>query len=391
MRLVQAEGLSYATDRDASGADRPYWREDAAYVFTSEEVDHLEAVTEELHEMAMAATRRMAADEDVLRRLGLPPSCWPALRASLDDQGAWSLYGRFDLAYDGSAEPRLLEYNADTPAGLVEAAVSQWSWLEALHPDLDQWNLLHERLVQTFARHVPPGVPMHFAVGADEPDEDWTTVAYLRDAAADAGVETLGITMESIGFDTARRQFVDEHGLDIRICFAMYPWEWMLAEEGGGYQSQQPGAVTRWVEPMYKVLTGSKALLPVLWQMYPGHPNLLPASFDEPTGLRDWVAKPVFGWEGAGIRVVRGGRTATAPERHTAGQELVYQQYVDLPVLDGHRPVLGCWVVGGHAAGLGVRESTSLITDADARFVPHYLDAPRSSEEQVRAWLADAP
>jgi glutathionylspermidine synthase len=387
MRRVQAEGLSYATDRDASGADRPYWREDAAYRFSIEEVDRLEAVTDELHAMAMAATRLMAYDESVLRRLGLPPACWPALRASLDDEQAWSLYGRFDLAYDGSGEPRLLEYNADTPAGLVEAAVSQWSWLEALHPRLDQWNLLHERLVQTFARHVPAGVPMHFAVGADEPDEDWTTVAYLRDAAAEAGVETLGITMESIGFDTVRRRFVDEHGIDIALCFKMYPWEWMLAEQGGGYQSE-PGARTRWVEPMHKVLTGSKALLPVLWQLYPGHPNLLPATFDAPTGLREWVAKPVFGWEGAGIRVVRGGGSQAAPERHTAGQELVYQQYVDLPVLDGHRPVLGCWVVGGHAAGLGVRESTSLITDASARFVPHYLDAPRSSEEQVQAWLA---
>ena len=388
MRLVQAEGLSYATDRDASGADRPYWREDAAYEFGADEVDLLEAVTDELHTMAMAATRRMAHDETILRRLGLPPGCWPALRASLEDEGAWSLYGRFDLAYDGSGDLRLLEYNADTPAGLVEAAVSQWSWLEALHPELDQWNLLHERLVQTFSTHVPPGVPMHFAVGADEPDEDWTTVAYLRDAATEAGVETLGITMESIGFDTVRRRFVDERGVDIALCFKMYPWEWMLAEQGGGYQSE-PGARTRWVEPMHKVLTGSKALLPVLWQMYPGHPNLVPASFDAPAGLRDWVAKPVFGWEGAGIQVVRNGRTLTAPERHTAGQHLVYQQYVDLPVLDGHRPVMGCWVVGGHAAGLGIRESTSLITDASARFVPHYLQAPRSSDEQVRAWLAE--
>jgi glutathionylspermidine synthase len=149
-------------------------------------------------------------------------------------------------------------------------------------------------------------------------------VAYLRDAAAEAGVETLGITMESIGFDTVRRRFVDERGVDIALCFKMYPWEWMLAEQGGGYQSE-PGARTRWVEPMHKVLTGSKALLPVLWQMYPGHPNLVPASFDAPAGLRDWVAKPVFGWEGAGIQVVRNGRTLTAPERHTARQQLVYR------------------------------------------------------------------
>ena len=34
-----------------------------------------------------------------------------------------SLYGRFDLMYDGCHPPKLLEYNADTPTSLLEAAV----------------------------------------------------------------------------------------------------------------------------------------------------------------------------------------------------------------------------------------------------------------------------
>jgi glutathionylspermidine synthase len=36
------------------------------------------------------------------------------------------LYGRFDLAYRGDGPPKLLEYNADTPTALFEAAVVQW-------------------------------------------------------------------------------------------------------------------------------------------------------------------------------------------------------------------------------------------------------------------------
>jgi hypothetical protein len=51
--------------------------------------------------------------------------------------------------------------------------------------------------------------------------------------------------------------------------------------------------------------------------------------------------------------------------------------------------VLGTWVVDGRAAGLGIRESTGLITDTNARFVPHYIAAPRSSAEQVAGWLAE--
>ena len=65
-----------------------------------------------------------------------------------------SLFGRFDLAYDGSGAPKLLEYNADTPTALLEASVVQWRWLEqAIRPriaDADQFNSLHEKLIASW-------------------------------------------------------------------------------------------------------------------------------------------------------------------------------------------------------------------------------------------------
>ena len=44
-------------------------------------------------------------------------------------QNAPMLYGRFDFAYDGR-NIKMLEYNADTPTGLLEASVAQWLWIE---------------------------------------------------------------------------------------------------------------------------------------------------------------------------------------------------------------------------------------------------------------------
>ena len=306
-----------------------------------------------------------------------------------------SLYGQFDLAYGGNeASPaKMLEYNADTPAGLVEAAVTQWYWLEDALPDRDQWNMLHERLVQAWAGYAPaiPQRTVHFAVGANEPNEDWATVAYLRDAAREAELLDLGITMETIGWDDARQAFVDPFAKEIRTCFKMYPWEWMLRESFGRHVLDG-SSPTAWIEPAWKALAGSKALLPVLWEMFPNHENLLPAFFDGPRGMPRYVAKPMYGWEGAGVRVVvDGDLVAARPERHAAGQERVFQEFVDLPRFDGNHAVLGTWIVGGHAAGLGIRESDNLVTDTDARFVPHFMNAPRSTPEQVAAWLAEPP
>jgi glutathionylspermidine synthase len=36
--------------------------------------------------------------------------------------------------------------------------------------------------------------------------------------------------------------------------------------------------------------------------------------------------------------------------------------------------VLGAWVVDGEAAGLGIREAETLITDNQSRFVPHVVE-----------------
>ena len=64
------------------------------------------------------------------------------------------------------------------------------------------------------------------------------------------------------------------------------------------------------------------------------------------------------------------------PATHSAGQEVVYQEYARLPDFDGNRPVLGTWVVDGKPAGLGIRESVHLVTDTRAagpsRRLPRY-------------------
>ena len=67
-------------------------------------------------------------------------------------------------------------------------------------------------------------------------------------------------------------------------------------------------------EPFWKLILGNKALLPLLWQMYPNHENLLPAYFDDPKSeltavgkedefskLKHFVSKPLFGREGLGV------------------------------------------------------------------------------------------
>lgn len=390
-KTVMGQGLifpeTYAPDRDPS----PYWFEEACYELTSGEVDYLEQVTEQLHQMCLEAARFLATGE--MGTLGLPPGALELARESLT-AGTPSIYGRFDLRYDGVGHAKLLEYNADTPTGLLESSVAQWFWLQDTNPDLDQWNSLHERLVLAWRsnRMKLPPAPVVFAHHADEPTgEELMTVTYLRDTADQAGLATDSITVGEIGWDSERSCFVGHGDAPLRACFKLYPWEQMLAEPFGAHVEARPrGALsTTWIEPVWKVLLSNKALLAALWHLYPSHECLLPAYLDDPGPLTEWVAKPLHGREGDNIRIHAAGIEHEQPGDYGA-EGWLYQQWCPLPDFDGNKAVLGSWVVDGRAAGVGIRESDGWITDYGARFVPHRIAAPTPSAAERSAWLDDA-
>ncbi|WP_121748793.1 glutathionylspermidine synthase family protein [Streptomyces sp. E2N166] len=381
-QTVEEQGCIYPLTRHPDDSLRPYWDESAFYVFSLPEVEALEETVEELHRMCLAAAEHIVtagrfadlgiSDPRVVRAV---TEAWHR-RAELP-----SVYARFDLRYDGTGPAKLLEYNADTPTSLVEAASPQWFWMEESFPGADQWNSLHERLIDAWKKQaalLPPGGPLYFANSeADELGEDLMTVAYLKETAEQAGLETEWISMEEIGWDRLSGRFVDSKLRFIRSIFKLYPWEWLTTDRfadhvldtldnGGGT------GTTLWIEPAWKMLLSNKALLAILWELYPGHPNLLPAYLDGPRELADttgYVSKPLLGREGAGVTIHRPGTAAPAPPADLC----CYQELAPLPDFDGNRVVLGAWVVENESAGLGIRESSGLVTDEYARFLPHVI------------------
>ncbi|PVE04444.1 glutathionylspermidine synthase family protein [Streptomyces scopuliridis] len=379
-RIVEEQGVIYPLTRYPDDSLRPYWDESAYYSFTLPEVEALEEVVEELHALCLDAAAHIV-EHDRFADLGITDARLAALIAESWRRRAElpSIYGRFDLHYDGTGPAKMLEYNADTPTSLVEAASAQWFWMEDRFPDADQWNSLHERLVAAWKRQsglLPPG-PVHFAHSdGDELGEDLMTVAYLRETAEQAGLDTEALSVEQIGWDRLSGRFVDDRLRFIRSCFKLYPWEWLATDPFGPHVQDTLDngggtGTTCWIEPAWKMLLSNKALLAILWELHPGHPNLLPSHLDGPRELatsRGYVAKPLLGREGAGVTIHEPGAPPVLRD-----EPCCYQELAPLPDFDGNRVVLGAWVVEDEAAGLGIRESAGLITDGYARFLPHVI------------------
>ena len=374
---TEAERLGF-TFADMYGA--PYWDETSAYAFTLQQVEEdIEDPCTALHAMCRAAVAEIVGSERLMARMGLPRTHWDLVVNSWR-AGEPELYGRFDLAYDGAGPAKMLEYNADTPTSLYESASFQWLWFEQqleariLPEGADQFNGIHEALVVRLAQMFAPNTDLHFAAIEDAP-EDYATVETMAWAAREAGLGAHYTDLQKIGV-TEGGQFTDADDRVIGALFKLYPWEDLLRDP---FADQIAGSGCRFVEPAWKALVSNKAILPVLWQMFPDHPNLLPAFFEDEVDADllagGHVIKPIFSREGQSVTIRDGGKVIeVATARDYDMHPKIVQAYQPLPVMGGMRPVIGAWVVGEVCVGMGLREDASRITQDLSRFKPHFIE-----------------
>ena len=353
-----------------------YWDESAYYRFSLRQIEQdIEAPTEELHAMCLALVDKAVNDEAMLTQLRIPDAYWDYIRNSWLN-GDRHLYGRMDFAYDGHGPAKFYEYNADTPTSLYESAFFQWVWLEqamaeGLIPQgCDQYNSIQEHLVAAFTELALPN-PLYFAC-CKGTEEDRGTVQYLEDCAAQAGLETKFIYIDDIGISPDGR-FTDLDDYVIPALFKLYPWEWLMTEE---YGPAIPNSGTQFLEAPWKAILSNKGILPLLWDMYPNHPNLLPAYFEDSTPTPrggKWVRKPLLSREGSNIAIVRDGQALERVDGPYDDSGYIWQAFQPLPSFGSSYTLVGSWLVADRAVGIGIREDNSLITKDSSHFHPHII------------------
>ena len=349
--------------------DIPYWREDAYYEFSLSEITRLEKASQELWGMCLEAVQHVI-DHKLYPLFSIPPKAIPLIEKSWN-MDAPAIYGRFDFGYDGE-NLKLFEFNADTPTSLFEAGIVQWFWLQDFDKDKDQFNSIHEKLV-AYWKYLKPYLfegPVHFAC-IKQSLEDLTTVEYIRDCALQAGLETKLIFIDDLGWQEQEKTFVDLEDQLIRNIFKLYPWEWMVNEPF--FENLLIKEDMHWIEPAWKMILSNKAILPLLWELFPRCPYILECYHEAENTLTDYVRKPLLSREGANIQIVKEGSVAAHTGGEYGSEGFVCQARFDSPAFDGQIPVLGSWVIGQEPAGLGIRESSDLITSNTSCFIPHLI------------------
>lgn len=371
--------------------NKPYWAESMDsphyYQFTMKQINVIDKAAEDVHQMCLHAVDWVVKNE-LFRLFDIHEKFWDAIKESWKNDKEKFLYGRFDFSYDGVNPPKMLEYNADTPTTLFEAGTVQWNWMEdmkndgAIPENSDQFNRIHEDLIERFQfltsleSDENKGNPWVFSSCKHDNFEDESTVFYLMDLAQQAGLETSFVYVDEIGLGEldGTNYLTDLNDMTIHNWFKLYPYEWLMEDNFGDYIPEIQKH-TNIVEPLWKSLLSNKAILPILYYLFPDSEYILPADFeDEYYGdYKGTVIKPILSREGDNIQI----RTDESEECNTEGNygdyKKIVQKFHALPNFDGNYPVIGVWMIGHKASGMSIREADQLVTRDDSRFIPHII------------------
>jgi glutathionylspermidine synthase len=348
------------------------------YVVTEGMASHLATQTDELHHMCMAATDNVIKSDEMLDLFNIPKALWPKVRQSWA-RGDKAITGRFDLAFDGD-QIKMFEYNADSSGTMYECAVIQEKYCKANKVEIgvSAGALMHDKLVSAWRR---TGITtrVHFMIDTDR--EEMYSALYMQKAAKEAGLDCK-ICVLFDEFSWKGEDIVDSDGVPVRFVWKLWMWETCFKrwEEGGSVDRTKSPRLQDILlkddvivfEPLWKVITSNKALLPIIFQLYPNHPSLLNSSFTLTPELacKQYVKKPIVGRCGFNVTLMSGaeGREIAHAEGIFGDRKAVYQEMFAIPQIHGYYPILGTWVVDGKFAGFGVREDTKLITDVDSPY-----------------------
>jgi glutathionylspermidine synthase len=378
--FLEEIGFSWHTDGDESA-----YIADEILEITSGQAEAYYEAANELYDMFIEAGEYVI-ENDLLHEIGIPFNLVEAVKMSWENDVHWHLYGRFDLAGGIDGKPiKLIEFNADTPTALFETSIIQWALLKANGMDESgQFNNLNEALSENFKRVVMldgdteefgkyyEGWKMLFS-SIKGNDEEESTTRYLQTIANESGFNTEFAYIDDVEFSGEEGIFYNEE--QYAFWFKLIPWEDIAIDEGElallltEIMENQQAII---LNPAYTLMFQSKAMMKIVWDLFPDHPLLLETAY-EPLEDRAYVEKKIFGREGANTTIVdENGDLLASRDGEYEGHTSIYQAYAQLPVdASGHSYQAGVFFAY-EGCGLGFRRG-GLILDNMSKFVGHAI------------------
>lgn len=346
-------------------------------------LENLESATDELHGLFMHATDYVLQHPELLLTFELPESILSKVTRSWDNRDNQLITSRFDFAMTVQGL-KVYEYNCDSASCYMEAGKVQGKWARhvGLKMGTDTGAQLFKELVKAWQNCEVDGI-VHVLQDVDA-EEDYHAL-FMKKAIEAAGFTCIRVIgLDSLTFG-AQGQILDEFGNPIRWVWKTWAWETALNQlrdedntSANDHLNDQLLALQgvpnlsdvllnddiMVYEPLWTLIPSNKAILPVLWSLFPNHPLLLNTSFELSDELiaSGYVSKPIVGRCGENIQLVDADNQILADKGGAFGErEMIYQQLFALPKINDYYVQICTFTAAGHYAGGIVRVDPSMI------------------------------
>lgn len=365
----------------------------------------LRRATNELHALFMHATDRVLSDEALLEKFKLPRALWDKIRQSWNNRRNQMITGRFDFALSERGL-KVYEYNCDSASCHFEAGRLQGDWARHVGcDDGDDAGAMLAGFLKDAWLH--SGIDSTLHIMRDRDLEESYHALYMQEAMTAAGVRSKiiqGVSGLSWAEDGG---ILDADGERIRWVWKTWSWETALDQlraecEDDDIQlrdsapDRTPNRRPRLVdvllrpevmvyEPLWTLIPSNKAILPVLWSLFPEYPYLLHSSFELTAELRrtGYAMKPIVGRCGANIRIYsKNDQLCAETDGEFDGRDMMYQQLAPLPVVADLNVQLSTFSVAGRYAGACTRTDKSLVIVGKSDCIPLRVIKDPSTNQQ---------
>ncbi|MGM5616917.1 bifunctional glutathionylspermidine amidase/synthase [Klebsiella michiganensis] len=361
------------------------------FTITESAEQELIKATNELHLMYLHATDKVMKDDSLLALFDIPKILWPRLRLSWQRRRHHMITGRMDFCMDERGL-KVYEYNADSASCHTEGGLILEQWLKQGYYGTGHnpaENLLDELAGAWKHSRARPFVH----IMQDKDLEENYHAQFIQRSLTQAGFESkILFGLDELRWDAAG-QLIDADGRLVNCVWKTWAWETAIeqvrevsADEYAAVpiRTGHPNNEVRLIdvllrpevlvfEPLWTVIPGNKAILPVLWSLFPNHRYLLDTDFvvNEQLAESGYAVKPISGRCGNNIDLI--GPQDEVLDK-TSGQffdrKNIYQQLWCLPKVDGKYIQVCTFTVGGNYGGTCLRGDDSLVVKKESDIEP---------------------
>jgi glutathionylspermidine amidase/synthetase len=345
----------------------------------------LKRATNELHHLFMRATDHVLQDDRLLEHFNIPTALWPRIRASWNNRKDSMITGRFDFGISENGL-KAYEYNADSASCYFEAACLQAEWAAHYGCTIGRspGEKLFNRLVRAWhGRDIKDAVH----IMQDEDVEETYHALFMKSAMEDAGIK-VKVLQGVDGLQWRNGNIADADGLPIKRIWKTWAWETALDQIRDEIERQgrvkdgaaspprlvdvllQPEVMVH--EPLWTLIPSNKAILPVVWMLFPSHPYLLDSQFAITDALLQsgYVEKPIVGRSGENIVIAAPDDIIGRTDGRFGNRKRIYQSLFRLPEIDQMNVQICAFSVAGSFSGACARVDHSLVIRGGSDVMP---------------------